>query len=484
MGMDQLTKALELSVAGATFDTGRLEMPREGVSISYASRAEELATPGQLAELIEGKGWEATGYRRASSALLIINDETLLELECQVRCLLQDYIDDSTDRIGHAFPTGGREESYSGYSDGVRNIHGWSSPVASFTEALVKGAAVAGAEAVANHLLSWREGTGPVRYFTAALLNGVAFTKPLLPLDGIGIEPLPLSADELPVHLPKPSGMSADDYLGRTVLHIEHKASPALFRPTTASPEKVLTVQDVAGTDFDTVCKAISLECDTHVEAGFYWGHYQGVPGLSRVTDGGSWSFGGQRYERWPLTLTGGLKDQLEVAAGVLLRDGKSVPTPSEEQLRDTLKAIKTLGSGDTTRTAISRWMKSKDDRQSLEDCFIDLRIALETMYLKDFQDERTNQEMRFRVALFGAWHLGNDFTDRQRIRKVLRDSYDRASAAVHTGSISGQSANADLLANGQGLCRKGIQKLIREGSPKDWGDLVLGARYADEDSD
>ncbi len=299
MGVDRLTRALESSVAGATFDTGRLEMPREGVSISYASRAEELATPEQLAELIEGKGWEATGYDRASSALLIINDETLSELECQVRCLLQDYIDDSGDRIGHAFPIGGSGESYSGYTDGVRNLHSWSSPVSNFTKALVKGAAVVGAEAVVDHLLWWREGTGPVRYFTAALLNGVAFTEPLFPLDGIGIEPLPLSADELPVHLPKPSGRSAKDYVGRTVLHIEHKASPALFRPSTASPEDVLTVQDVAGIDFDTVCQAISLVCDTHVEAGFYWGHYQGVPGLSRVTDGGSWSFGDQRYEGW-----------------------------------------------------------------------------------------------------------------------------------------------------------------------------------------
>ncbi len=157
---------------------------------------------------------------------------------------------------------------------------------------------------------------------------------------------------------------------------------------------------------------------------------------------------------------------------------------PSQEQLRDTLQAIKSLGSGHTTRTAISRWMKSKDHRQSLEDCFIDLRIALETIYLKDFQDERTSQEMRFRLALFGAWHLGNDFKDRQGIRKILRDSYDRASAAVHTGSISGGSESVDLLTNGQGLCRRGIQKLIREGPPKDWGDLILGAECAGDDSD
>ena len=171
------------------------------------------------------------------------------------------------------------------------------------------------------------------------------------------------------------------------------------------------------------------------------------------------------------------------MAEGILHQDGNSVPIPSEEQLREALMAIKTLGSGHPTRTAISRWMKSKDRRQSLEDCFIDLRIALETIYLKDFLNEHTNQEMRFRVALFGAWHLGKDFKERQSIRKGLRDSYDRASAAVHTGSIAARSANKELLAAGQELCRRGIQKQLREGPPEDWGDLVLGAKDAGDDT-
>ena len=123
---------------------------------------------------------------------------------------------------------------------------------------------------MASQILRWREGRDPVRYRTAALLNGVAFTNPLSPLAGVDIEPLPLSADELPVHLPKSSGMSAADYLGRTVLYIQHEASPAFFRPGTTSPDEVVAVQDVAGVEFDTVCRALSLESDTNVKPGFY----------------------------------------------------------------------------------------------------------------------------------------------------------------------------------------------------------------------
>ena len=479
--MEQLTKLLELSVAEATFDAGHIEMPREGVSISWASRAQEMATPEQLAEMIGRKGWEAKDYHRASSALLIIRDELLSELEHQIRCLLDDYIDASTDRIGHAFPTGGYEESYSGYTshrgyaDAVQNIHSWSSPVVSFAKALVKGAAVVGPESVVSQLLSWREGRDPVRYRTAALLNGVAFTEPLSHLDGVEIEPLPLSADELPVHLPKSSHMSADDYLGRTVLYIQHEASPALFRPDTTSPQEIVTVHDVAGIGFDTACKALSLESDTNVEAGFYWCHYQGVPGLSRVTGGGSWSFDRQRYERWLLTTRGGLTDQFDAAEGILHQDGTPVPMPLQEQFRDTLMAIKPLGSDHPNRTAISRWMKSKDRRQSLGDCFIDLRIALESLYLRDFLNEHS-QEMRFRLSLFGAWHLGSNLGDRKRIRKRLREAYDVASGSVHSGVLEYTYENRALLSDAQDLCRRGILKILREGSPHDWGGLILGA--------
>ena len=473
--MEQLTKLLELSVTEANFDAGHIEMPREGVSISYASRTQEIVAPDQLAEMIGRKGWEAEDYHRASRALLIIRDELFSELERQVRRLLDDYINASTDRIGHSFPTGERQESYSGYTDAVQNLHSWTSPVVSFAKALVKGAAVVGPETVASQLLRWREGRDPVRYRTAALLNGVAFRRPLSPLVGVDVEPLPLSANELPVHLPTSFGMSAKDYLGRTVLYIQHEASPALFRPVTVSPEEIVAVQDVAGIDFDTACKALSLESDTNVETAFYWCHYQGIPGLSRVTDGGSWSFGGQRYERWPLTTRGGLTDQFHATEGILQQDGTSVPMPTEEQFRDTLMAIKPLGSDHPIRTAISRWMKSKDRRQGLGDCFIDIRIALESLYLKEFLNEHS-QEMRFRLPLFGAWHLGSNLGDRKRIRKRLREAYDVASGSVHSGVLAYTPENRALLSDAQGLCRRGILRILREGPPHDWGELILGA--------
>ena len=108
----------------------------------------------------------------------------------------------------------------------------------------------------------------------------------------------------------------------------------------------------------------------------------------------------------------------------------------------------------------------------AIVDRLIEHRISLEALYLKDFTNEKS-QEMRFRLALIGAWHLGETFAKRQQIRKVLREAYDKASAAVHTGEAP-VGAHATLK-KAREVCRKGILKLLRKGPPADWGNLILG---------
>lgn len=85
---------------------------------------------------------------------------------------------------------------------------------------------------------------------------------------------------------------------------------------------------------------------------------------------------------------------------------------------------------------------------------------------------------MRFRLALFGAWHIGSDSAKRRVIRKKLRQAYDVASGAVHSGDVVFTPEHQVLLADAQALCRQGILKLLDEGEPRDWGDLVLGVEH------
>jgi hypothetical protein len=58
-------------------------------------------------------------------------------------------------------------------------------------------------------------------------------------------------------------------------------------------------------------------------------------------------------------------------------------------------------------------------------------------------------------------------------------------SASCRSGApIRQRRRSGTRLANGQELCRRGIQKPFREGSPEDWGDLVLGSEDAGDYSE
>ena len=93
---------------------------------------------------------------------------------------------------------------------------------------------------------------------------------------------------------------------------------------------------------------------------------------------------------------------------------------------------------------------------------------------------------MRFRLALFGAWHLAGTLEHRRAIRRDLRAAYDMASKVVHGGEVLKEPGGAAYwkaraeLARVQDHCRLVVLKLLREGPPRDWGDLVLGGPARD----
>ena len=144
---------------------------------------------------------------------------------------------------------------------------------------------------------------------------------------------------------------------------------------------------------------------------------------------------------------------------------GPTVITPKDDATPDsvdprqvdaTIEALQ--GANRKLKIAVDRWRRSMAEDAELEDRYIDLRIALEAIYLKDFANEHS-QEMRFRLALCGAWHLGADFEERRSTRKALRDAYDAASKAVHEGELP--NAARPTLSTAQDLCRRGMLKLL-----------------------
>ena len=76
---------------------------------------------------------------------------------------------------------------------------------------------------------------------------------------------------------------------------------------------------------------------------------------------------------------------------------------------------------------AVNRWMEAVSQDVRPIYWLIDLRIALEALYIDSDQGELSH-----RLALTGARHLGTTLDNRKHIQKTLRDFYKSSSKAIH----------------------------------------------------
>lgn len=373
-----------------------------------------------------------------------VPEHLLTEFTNQLRQLLSDCLELETDRIGN----------------GLVNLMGGSpSPeIGVFAKSLIRGAAILGPERVVKLLFGWIEGE-PFHYKAKALLRGVTIDQPLGLDEGIHISSLPKSSADMPPHLP-PFSMfhhSYLDFLGGVILSIDCEAEPAFCLPSKGewpsnNFKHTWANGKIPGLSIDTFCEAFSLACNNHVYWKFFWRDFGDLEELNTGV------VSGMSYADVP-TMSSGiplLQEHLEQAREIHLTRS------SFGEKRRHLD------------TAVSRWIKSKRSNASLADKFIDLRIALEALYLED--DNKT--EKGFRLATRGAWHLGVDFTERSKYYKTLRDTYGRASSVVHAGENKITKKDKDLLATAQDICREGILKRLEEEQKPDWGNIILGAEY------
>ena len=122
------------------------------------------------------------------------------------------------------------------------------------------------------------------------------------------------------------------------------------------------------------------------------------------------------------------------------------------------------------TRVAVSRWDSAMSTGRTITDRFIDMRIALESLFLP----QQPDQELKFLFTVIGAWMIGRDGPDRKRVYETLRRAYDLGSKAVHRGGVKHSSANAALLNTALAVCRHGILRALHHGPVDNWNGLIL----------
>jgi hypothetical protein len=112
--------------------------------------------------------------------------------------------------------------------------------------------------------------------------------------------------------------------------------------------------------------------------------------------------------------------------------------------------------------------------KANLVDAAIDCRIAVESLFLSDQQDDRG--ELTLRICIRAAKFLGSNYAERGEIYDLFRDLYHVGSVAVHSGTLSptkgGQTVES-LLTKGKIKIAESIRKLIDEG-PQEWKRVEL----------
>lgn len=395
------------------------------------------------------------GQRLVRSARAVIPEALLAVLVERLSRELQAYIEPETQRIGTGLIalTGGRLD--------------WAEPtVTEFARTLVRAAAILGSARAVEILRGWLAGE-PYRYRTKVLLAGVRCEKPLALEEGVRVTQLPKGgyAADLAPHLPYSlsDGPDVFRFMDRTVLSIDGTAAPALYRPTGVHGDKPdRNLREVwAGGRIpclttnnwrERLTEALSLASDHCVRWTHDWLD-SGDLAAFNVFDG--WSHRASTDESSGEDTVLLQQEHLEAARDLDVQRHARAQSPKAVDM------------------AIKRWISSKRPNATLADRYIDIRITLEVLYLPP-----SRGELRFRLALMGAWHLGADFEDRRRYYDLLRKAYDFGSQAVHTGDVKDTPASRDTLAIAQRACRKGILKRLAEAEEpgQDAVDVTLGA--------
>ena len=300
-----------------------------------------------------------------------------------------------------------------------------------------------------------------IAYRRMALLTGVRLDLEVPVRPGIRMVPLPSSTADLPSYFPHMSFMDSGDLLGRTLIVVDYTVQPTFADPAPLSlPEDVFQRQQECSElpDFDVhqFCDALSLANGGPIVCTAEWTHVD--PDAVFIP-------------RRPYT-------GAEVGYPRAPRSRRSVlaTANSVEEAVSLYKTRRSLSPGlaQKLEVPINRWVKSQTD-ETLVDAFIDLGIALESLYL----DAGQEAELGFTLRLRAGWFLGNSVDERNSVMNEIRDIYGLRSRAVHRGQVPHNQETLGLKDRGVQLCLRSIVKKIHyaraHGEFPNWNRLVLG---------
>ena len=309
---------------------------------------------------------------------------------------------------------------------------------------------------------------GSVQY--TALLEGIRLESEIQVFEGVRLVPLPASTADLPRYLPSlishASRLSESFFCSKTLIIIDYFVSPIFYQPLRKATMQEyfkqknhafrVNVADVS----ENFCQVLSLACNSAVQIALEW-RFLSAEELFNLNGLG---VGGSNY-RYNVNLSGSFT-----------RVGESKIKEAKHLYQIWVNLDSNIG--EKLQIPINRWIKSKASGNFV-DKVIDLGIAFEALYVPD----SGRGEIRFKLAVRAAWHLGKDKDDRNKLLTKFKQIYDYRSNAVHSGKLDekvkfgGERIPiSEFIEKAQDLCRKSIMKILEDRQYPDWNDLILGS--------
>ena len=405
-----------------------------------------------------------------------VADDIVSPLETALQNLLSGFINASTGELGHSFSVGGEDGICITATGGYVPKFQSKSDVKRFARALVRAAAILGSEPAGQMVEAWANGE-PFQCKVCFVLSGIYVAEPIELDAGLRVSPMPVSSVDLPLSMPNISTDRLQGMLGHTLMEVDAQFEPAFFLPGEAGgkyPETAMVTifQAVMNKSF---FNALSLVCNGRAEVMWFWADYGDAVAFAPYGLGGSMPNnmqGSGPSKPWILGRGTVFFHDTNIVA---LREVE-LPCPNLEleflyRTRDIVEELeRRMREGSRFRIAIERWEKAADLNARYEDRVIDLRIALEALYIGS-----DTGELRFRLATTCARHLGDSLEERRKINQTVKGFYSLASKVIHAGRATVDSEkNRKLFEEAIRLCCKGILKVVETKTLPKWEDVIL----------
>ena len=402
------------------------------------------------------------------SARAEVDDDRVSRLTDHLRHRLRKFIDSDTDRIGHSFRVAGDSVSVVRTPPDQTEVIWSSSTLPDFARGLVRAAAVLGPDRASRLVDLWADGE-PHHYKLWVVLADLYVDQDIELDQGLRIRRLPVSSGQLPVSMPDMDWNRVGRILGHAALVLDASTQPAIFAPSHGGGERsdLQSLTALGEVRFDTFLLALSLVCNQQIEMAWRWNDY-GEAGCFSTGQRSSLGGPGRALNQ----LSAGMN--FEPSSGVTkLTSHKAPPANLYKEGLQRAWAMgeelqQRMDSEERFRIAVTRWAKAASPGVWSPDRVIDLRIALEALYL-----DSEHGELRFRLSMTGARHLADSLDCRKAVQKTLSKFYDLASRVIH-GTATEKKGDLALVDKASRLCRDGILKIVEQRNRPKWIDVLL----------